>query len=173
MSNKRITELSPQSVLDNSDVFAVVDVSVPVTNKVTFDTLKENLPGSSTSVKGNSYLVPVQLEISGSSSSPYPQFSIEGDDFDSTSIIKCNWNGGNGTAHIVLGDATSDTNQYRFLRFIMNGNFSSNTKAVLMASSSQYLDNDLHGSGYTLQKSYEGIAVWSDGERWIRIQTKA
>jgi len=173
MADKRITQLNELTTIADNDLFAVVDVSASETKKVTLDNLKENIPGSSTTLSGNTYLVPEFLTISGSSASPYPEYFTTGSNYENTSMIKVNWSGGNGEAHIILPDATTDINQYRAIRFTMGGNFTSNTKAKLLPDTSLSQTLDGGTGGYTLDKSYEGIMVWSDGSNWIRIQTKA
>ena len=173
MADKRITELNGLTSPADDDVFAIVDVSDSQTKKLAFGNLKESIPGSSTTLSGNTYLVPEFLTVSGSASSPFPKYYMTGSTYEDTSMVKVSWSGGNGEAHIILPNATTDTNQYRAIRFTMGGSFSSNTKAKLLPDTdlSQTLDGGT--GGYTLDKAYEGIMVWSDGSNWIRIQTKA
>ena len=132
------------------------------------------LPGGQGSPSTNHYLIPEFITINGTSSDPYPHFYLTGSSYEDTAMIKVDWTGSNGTAHIVLPDATSDVNRYRALRLTMGGGFDSNTKGILFADVDN-LGQTLDGStdGYTLSKPYEGIMVWSDGSNWIRIQTKA
>lgn len=132
------------------------------------------LPGGQGSPSANHYLIPEFITINGTSSTPYPHFYLTGSVYEDTAMIKVDWTGANGTAHIVLPDASSDTNRYRSLRLTMGADFSSNTKGILFADVDN-LGQTLDGStgGYTLSKPYEGIMVWSDGSNWIRIQTKA
>lgn len=132
------------------------------------------LPGGQGSPSTNHYLIPEFITVSGSSSEPYPHFYLTGSAFENTAMIKVDWTGPNGTAHIVLPDATTAINRYRSIRLTMGADFDSNTKGILFAdvhNLSQTLDGS--SGGYTLSKPYEGIMVWSDGSNWIRIQTKA
>ena len=132
------------------------------------------LPGGQGSPSTNHYLIPEFININGTSSEPYPHFYLTGSTYEDTAMIKVDWTGSNGTAHLVLPDATTDTNRYRALRLTMGADFDSNTKGILFADV-ENLGQTLDGStgGYTLSKPYEGIMVWSDGSNWIRIQTKA
>lgn len=175
MPNLPISRLPQSAELQGDELFA--DVQGGVTKYTTLDQVNNYVTSSINNYNqtntGNTYLVPVFITIAGASSSPYPEYYVTGSTYENTSMIDVNWSGGNGEAHIVLPDATSETSTYRSIRFVMGGQFESNTKAVLMAPPGQYLDNDLYPDGYTLDKAYEGIMVWSDGTRWIRIQTKA
>lgn len=168
MSNKRITELTAQTTIDNSDVFAVVDVSQPKTNKVTFGSLKENLPGSSTTTTNNSYLVPVNITVSDGD-----EFFLTGSTYENTSMIHLDWSGINGTMNLYLPDATTETNTNRSIRFISDNTFSTSTRAELLPLSGSGQTVDGGSTSYTINKAYEGIMVWSDGTEWYRIQTKA
>ena len=133
------------------------------------------LPGGSGSSAENHYLVPELITITGSAV-PYAEYNLTGSELENTAMIKINWSGVNGTANVILPDATTGTNTYRALRLTMGEDFSSNTKAELQAKSGQRLDGKLPtdpGGSYTLDKAFEGLMVWSDGSNWIRIQTKA
>lgn len=173
MADKRITQLNSLDTIADNDLFAVVDVSDNETKRVSLEALKENLPGSSTTLTGNTYIVPEFLTISGSNSSPYPEYYLTGSSYENTSMIKVFWTGGNGEAHLILPDATTDTNQYRAIRLTMDVNFASNDKAKLYGDPALGQTLDGSSDGYTLDKAFEGIMVWSDGSNWIRIQTKA
>lgn len=172
MADKRITQLNSLDTIADNDLFAVVDVSDNETKRVSLEALKENLPGSSTTVTGNTYIVPEFLTISGSSSSPYPEYYLTGSSYENTSMIKVFWTGGNGEAHLILPDATTETNQYRTIRLTMDANFAPFDKAKLYGDPSLGQTLDGSSGGYTLDKAFEGIMVWSDGSNWIRIQTK-
>lgn len=168
MSNKRITQLQPQVNIDDSDVFAVVDVSEPRTNKVTFGTLKENLPGASTSTTNNAYLVPVNITVADGD-----EFFLTGSTYENTSMIHLDWTGVTGTMNLYLPDATTVTNTNRAIRFISDNSFTTATRAELLPLSGSGQTIDGGSSAYTINKAYEGIMVWSDGVEWYRVQTKA
>ena len=53
MADKRITQLNSLDTIADNDLFAVVDISDNETKRVSLEGLKENLPGSSTTVAGN------------------------------------------------------------------------------------------------------------------------
>jgi len=175
MPNLPISRLPPSTELQGNELFA--DVQNGITKYTTLDQVNNYVTSSINNYNqtntGNIYLVPVFITITGASSTPYPEHYVTGSTYENTSMIDVNWSGSNGEAHIVLPDATSETSTYRSIRFVMGSQFESNTKAVLMAPPGQFLDNDQYPAGYTLDKAHEGIMVWSDGTRWIRIQTKA
>ncbi len=91
--------------------------------------------------------------------------------YTDTVIMKLSWTGGAGTAVYTLPDATTTNNTNRFIRFISDDSFASNTNVELTPASGQKLDNS--ASAYTINKAYEGIAIWSDGTEWYVIQKKA
>ena len=89
--------------------------------------------------------------------------------YDNVKLIKLTWSGANGTAVYTLPDATSHAN--RVIRFISDSTFNNSTHVELTPKSGQTLDGS--ASEYDINKSYEGIAVWSDGTEWFVIQKKA
>jgi len=175
MPNLPISQLPQSTDLQGDELFA--DVQNGVTKYTTLDQVNNYVTSSINNYNqtntGNTYLVPTPLTVTGSAPSTAPEYYVTGSEYENTSIIAVDWQGGNGTAHIILPDATSATSTYRSVRFVMNSGFTANTKAILMAPTGQFLDNDEHPDGYTLDKPYEGIMVWSDGTKWIRLQTKA
>ena len=166
MPNKRITQLNQLDVIANEDLFAVVDLDGQETKKVTFDGLKQNLPGTATGSAQNTYIVPVDITVQDSQ-----ELWLTGSTYENTSMIHLSWTGPTGNMDIFLPDATSETNTYRSIRLISDSTFSTSTIADLFPSASQTLDNS--SGAYRINKAYEGIMVWSDGTEWFRIQSKA
>lgn len=166
MPNKRITQLNQLDVIANEDLFAVVDLDGQETKKVTFDSLKQNLPGTATGSTQNTYIVPVDITVQDSQ-----ELWLTGSTYENTSMIHLSWTGPTGDMDIFLPDATSETNTYRSIRLISDSTFSTSTIADLFPSASQTLDNS--SGAYRINKAYEGIMVWSDGTEWFRIQSKA
>jgi len=166
MSDKRITQLNQLDEIANEDLFAVVDIDGQETKKVTFDGLKQNLPGTSTGSAQNTYIVPVDITVQDSQ-----ELWLTGSTYENTSMIHLSWTGPTGDMDIFLPDATSETNTYRSIRLVSDSTFSTSTIADLFPSASQTLDNS--SGAYRINKAYEGIMVWSDGNEWFRIQSKA
>ena len=83
-------------------------------------------------------------------------------------IIYTHWSGGAGTFTLTLPDATAIP--YRLLRIITNSGFSASNRIDVTPIVGQTIDG---GASYTINKSYNGIMVWSDGSNWIVIQAKA
>ena len=75
--------------------------------------------------------------------------------------------GGSGTATYTLPTATSSTN--RVIRFISDSSFETNTRVDITPAGSDNLDG---ANTATINKDYEGIALWSDGTEWFVIQKK-
>ena len=142
------------------------DIDGQETKKVTFDGLKQNLPGSTTGSTQNQYLVPTI--ITGSAGG---RTALTSSIYENTGMFRLTWEGGNGVHQLILPDATSNINAYRQIRFISDGTVTANDEFYLTCS----LDQTLDGSSgeFQIDRSYEGIMVWSDGTEWFRIQTKA
>jgi len=83
-------------------------------------------------------------------------------------LIYTTWVGGAGTFTLTLPDATAIP--YRLLRIITNSGFSASKKIDVTPIVGQAIDGS---ASYTINKSYNGIMVWSDGSNWIVIQAKA
>ena len=83
-------------------------------------------------------------------------------------IIYTHWTGGAGTFTLTLPDASAIP--YRILRIITNSGFSASNRIEVTPIVGQTIDG---GASYIINKSYNGIAVWSDGSDWIVIQAKA
>lgn len=162
--DKRISDLTSVSSLNNNDVFAVVNNNE--TKKVSFENLKESLPGASQSTTNNAYLVPVRITVQDGDS-----INLTGSTYENTSMIELIWSGSTGNVDMFLPDATTSVNTNRAIRFISNGTFNTSTRVELTPSNGQTLDGS--NSPYTINKAYEGIMVWSDGTEWYRVQTKA
>lgn len=96
---------------------------------------------------------------------------LDDSDYDNMHIMKLSWTGAAGTATYTLPDATASKNTNRIIRFISDNTYTNSTKVNLTPAASQTLDNS--SSAYTINKAYEGIAVWSDGNEWFIIQKKA
>jgi hypothetical protein len=162
MSNKKISQLTQATTLNGSDLFAVVQSST--TKKVTFDNMINNLPGGSSSGDtANTYLVPIGITGTTGGSDYIANYNP-------CSIFLLDWVGGIGSFDLYLPDATAAEHKYRFIRFISTGRITANHEIYLTPQFGQFLDGST--SEYQIDRSYEGIAVWSDGSNWYRIQTK-
>jgi len=84
-------------------------------------------------------------------------------------LIRLTWNGANGTMTLNLPSASSNVN--RVMRFISNGGFAVATRVELTPTGSDTLDGI--SDAYVINKTYEGVQVWSDGIEWFIIQKKA
>tara|TARA_R110000764_G_scaffold125239_2_gene212693 strand:+ start:998 stop:1444 length:447 start_codon:yes stop_codon:yes gene_type:complete len=84
-------------------------------------------------------------------------------------LIRLTWNGANGTMTLNLPSASSNVN--RVMRFISNGGFAAATRVELTPTGSDTLDGI--SDAYVINKTYEGVQVWSDGIEWFIIQKKA
>jgi len=86
----------------------------------------------------------------------------------STEIVCLSWSGGSGTHIFNLPSAASSLN--RFFRIVTKNNFSASNKVAVTATGGDTIDGT---SFYEINKSYNGIAIWSDGTEWIVIQAKS
>ncbi len=115
------------------------------------------------------YLVPLNLTVS-----PDETVNLSDVGYDLANLIKLTYNssgGGQQNMTLNLPDATLPINVNRVIRFLSNGGFLTNTKANLTPINGQTLDGSINP--YIINKSYEGIQVWSNGQEWFIIQKKA
>jgi len=119
---------------------------------------------TSSSPVQNTYIIPVQVDCTPSGTT-----FLTGS-YETASILKLNYTGGNGTHTLTLPDATTTTNTYRSIRVISNGTIDNQHQVDLIPSASQTLDGV--SSGFSFNRSYEGVMVWSDGTEWFKIQAK-
>ena len=83
-------------------------------------------------------------------------------------IIDLAWSGGSGTFDLILPSATDIP--YRFLRIVNDSTLNASDKVHVVAPGTETIDG---ASFYVINKAYNGVAVWSDGNNWIVIQAKA
>ena len=109
------------------------------------------------------YLVPFNVTASPSGSSTLSAVDI-------ATLVKISWNGVNGTYVLNLPPAADM--QYRKVRFISDGTFGNGAgdKVLITPNGTETVDG---ASNFEISKSYEGVALWSDGTEWIIIQAKA
>jgi len=149
MADKKISELTSASTLTGSEVIPLVQ------SGSTKKTTVLDIAGK---------MIVVSKTASGGET-----VDLDDSTYDNAQLIKLSWSGGNGTAVYTLPDATNHTN--RFIRFISDSTFSTNTHVEITPKSGQNLDGST--DDYDINKEYEGIAVWSDGSEWFIIQKKA
>ncbi len=83
-------------------------------------------------------------------------------------IIDITWSGGSGTFTLFLPSATAIP--YRFLRIVNDSTVTANDKVDVAALPGETIDGV---ATYQINKPYNGVAVWSDGNNWIVIQAKS
>jgi hypothetical protein len=149
MADKKISQLTDATALTGSEQIPIVQSSSTV--KTTAHDLS------------NIYISKAQTAQAGG------DVDLDASDYDTVKLIKLTWSGANGTAVYTLPDATTHTN--RIIRFISDSTFNNSTHVELTPKSGQTLDGS--ANDYDINKSYEGIAVWSDGTEWFIIQKKA
>ena len=148
MADKKISQLTAASTLTGSEEMPIVQSST--TKKI--------------AVKDFNKLITVSKAASAGES-----VDLDSSTYANAQMIKFSWSGGNGTAVYTLPDATTSAN--RKIRFISDSTVSSSKNIELTPKSGQNLDGS--SDDYNINKSYEGIAVWSDGTEWFVIQKKA
>lgn len=110
------------------------------------------------------YVVPTNLIVSSGQT-----INLQDAIYKLSELIRLTWDGVNGTMTINLPEASQ--NQNRIIRFLSNGGFAAATRVELTPINGNTLDGI--SSPYVINKSYEGIQVWSDGIEWFIIQKKA
>ena len=155
MSNKKISELSSTSELNSSDEFVVVHSSI--TKKISFSNLQKEILN---------YVIPHSVTVSAGNN-----IDLGSSTYDDSEMIKLSWSGATGNMTMTLPDCTSANSSNRLMRFISDSTFSTNTRVYLTPASGQNLDGSTNY--YEINKSYEGVQLWSDGNEWFIIQKKA
>ena len=109
------------------------------------------------------YIVPISLVVSEGQT-----INLQDEIYEKAELIRMTWSGVNGNMTLNLPNAAQHSN--RVMRFISNGGFANSTRVNLTPTGAETLDglND----AYVINKSYEGIQVWSDGIEWFIIQKK-
>lgn len=82
-------------------------------------------------------------------------------------IIDLTWSGGAGTFDLILPSAKDIP--YRFLRIVNDATVVASDKVHIVAPGSETIDGTAF---YVINKPYNGVAVWSDGNNWVVIQAK-
>lgn len=96
---------------------------------------------------------------------------LTGSSYDNASMVKLDYTGSaNGTATCLLPDATLNQHKYRSIRLFTSSSVDNQKIFKVQPSGSQLLDGS--NAGQDLDRSYEGIMVWSDGIEWYKIQSK-
>ena len=87
---------------------------------------------------------------------------------EDNNIVDFSWSGGSGTYVYTLPSAA--TIPYRFIRFVNDGTVNASNQIEITAPVGETIDG---ASSYTINKAFNGCAVWSDGSNWVVIQAKA
>jgi len=149
MADKKITQLSNATALVGTEI--LVAVQNGETKQTTVNKIKNTL-------------VPYNLTIEAGQT-----VNLSSSIFDQAMLIKLTWSGASGNMTLNLPLASDNTN--RAIRFVSNGGFNTNTRVYITPSGSDTLDGSTNY--YEINKTYEGIKIWSDGSEWFIIQKKA
>lgn len=148
----------------NLDAFSGIDSTVQLTagsgiglsqsggNNVTIDNTLNN-------VGGVAVLEPEFMNLGPGGSSTITT---------SKNIVDLTWVGGSGTHNLTLPSAAAIP--YRFLRIVNDGTVTAQDRVDIYAPGSETIDGQ---ASYRINKVYNGIAVWSDGNNWAVIQAKS
>jgi len=113
---------------------------------------------------GASYIVPATT-IGGSGDTTI----LTGSTFDNATLIKASHdNVSTGDYTLELPSASLSTN--RSIRIISDSSTDSNHNIDIVPAGSETLDGST--TGFTINRNYEGLMVWSDGTEWFVIQSK-
>jgi hypothetical protein len=148
MSNLKISALTQATALQGDERIVVVQGGV--TKKSTVENIVN-------------YVVPTTLTVSSGQT-----INLQDATYETSELIRLSWSGGNGT--MVLNLPTASQHPNRVMRFISNGGFAAATRVELTPTGSETIDGV--SSPYVINKTYEGIQVWTDGIEWFIIQKK-
>jgi hypothetical protein len=129
------------------------------------DIVSDTTITGSLTLNGSNYLVPGTVNADAGDT-----VVLTGSAYDSTPMIKVtHQRSSNGDITMTLPDATLSNSTNRTIRFISDSTVDNQHRALISPSGSQTLDG---GGAFTMDRSYEGIMVWSDGTEWYKIQAK-
>ena len=149
MSDKKITQLNSATALVGTEI--LVAVQNGETKQTTVNKIKNTL-------------VPYNLTVEAGQT-----VNLSSSIFEQAMLIRLTWSGASGNMTLNLPSASDNTN--RAIRFISNGGFVTNTRVYLTPIGGDTLDGSTNY--YEINKTYEGIKIWSDGTEWFIIQKKA
>jgi len=149
MADKKITQLSNATALVGTEI--LVAVQNGETKQTTVNKIKNTL-------------VPYNLTVEAGQT-----VNLSSSIFEQAMLIKLTWSGAGGNMTLNLPSASDNIN--RAIRFISNGGFDTNTRVYLTPIGGDTLDGTTNY--YQINKTYEGIKIWSDGSEWFIIQKKA
>jgi hypothetical protein len=148
MADSKISNLPISTNLEGLECIAIVQ------NGITKKSTIQNILN---------YMTPISLLVSDGQ-----VINLQDALYDTAQLIRVTWTGVNGTMTLNLPSASLNTN--RVMRFVSNGGFAVATRVNLTPTGTETLDGV--NSPYVINKSYEGIQVWSDGIEWFIIQKK-
>lgn len=160
MANKKISELNEATSVDVTNKLAIVQ-----SGETKFVQVNTLLSAAGTTIRN--YLTPTSITMSVAGGT----IDLNDSAYATSEIIKLSWSGATGTVELTLPDATSSANTYRVLRIISNGGFTNSTHVDITPRAGQTLDGS--SSYFRINRSYEGVTVWSDGTEWYVIQSKS
>lgn len=149
MADKKISQLSAATALVGTEL--LVTVQSGVTKQTTVNKIKNTL-------------VPYNLTVQAGQT-----VNLSASIFDEAMLVKLTWSGVAGNMTLNLPNASTTPN--RALRFVSNGGFNTNTRVRLTPTGGDTLDGST--AYYEINKVYEGIKIWSDGNEWFIVQKKA
>ena len=160
MADKKISQLNEATSIDVTNKLAIVQ-----SGETKFVQVNTLLSAAGTTIRN--YLTPTSVTISVAGGT----VDLNDSAYTTSEIIKLSWTGATGTVELTLPDATSSANTYRVLRIISNGGFTNSTHVDITPRVGQTLDGS--SSYFRINRSYEGVTVWSDGTEWYVIQSKS
>lgn len=148
MANLKISQLNSATALVGTEILVAVQNNE--TKQTTVNKIKNTL-------------VPNNLTVEAGQT-----INLSSLVFEQSMLIKLTWSGASGNMTLNLPSASDNTN--RAIRFISNGGFNTNTRVYLTPIGGETLDGSTNY--YEINKTYEGIKIWSDGNEWFIIQKK-
>jgi|SaaInlV_120m_DNA_3_1039746.scaffolds.fasta_scaffold26117_2 hypothetical protein len=155
MASQKLTELIKSNSIEGKDLMYFVEDVTQESKSIDASTLFSYIE------KEINILDPFILNVSPGGSTNYT---------NDKSKIYLKWSGGSGIHNLILPSAAINKRQ---IQIISNGTLSANNKVHILAPEGESIDGVPNPGFYTLNKSYNGVTVWSDGSEWIIIQAKS
>ena len=149
MADKRISELTSITSLDGTE--NVVYVQTGETKKGTVNDMAN-------------YIIGNKIEVQKETTT-----NLDDSEYENIKLVQLSWIGDIG--NMTLNLPTASTHENRAIRFISDNTFETNTRVHLTPQGGDTLDGST--DYFEINKAYEGIYVWSNGDEWFIIQKKA
>ena len=151
MGNLKISELPTATALQGTEIFVLVQSGT--TSNTTLNDI-------------DNYLIATSLTVVDGQT-----VNLSDTTYASLGLLKLTYTAVGGVENTTLNLPDATLNVNRLIRFLSDTTFNANTRVNITAINAQTIDGSTNA--YVVNKEYEGVQLWSDGNEWFVIQKKA